>query len=43
MIYHSPKEPDRLLKSGNFLDGEDIVPGFKLAIAELFENLNYYF
>ncbi len=36
LVYHSP-EPDRLLRMGDLLDGEDVVPGFSMAIAELFQ------
>lgn len=36
LVYHSP-EPDRFLRVGDRLDGEDVVPGFSMAIAELFE------
>ncbi len=36
LVYHSP-EPDRLLRVGDCLDGENIVPGFAMAVSELFE------
>jgi len=36
LVYHSP-EPDRFLRPDNTLDGEDVVPGFSMAVAELFE------
>jgi Uma2 family endonuclease len=39
LVYRSSKEPDRLLKSTDSLDGEDIVSGFSLPIAELFQKL----
>jgi len=38
LVYRSSQEPDRLLKSIDSLDGEEIVPGFSLAIAELFQS-----
>ena len=41
LVYRSSQEPDRLLKSVNSLDGEEIVPGFTLAIAELFQKLAF--
>jgi Uma2 family endonuclease len=36
LVYHGP-EPDRFLRIGDNLDGEAVVPGFSLAMAELFE------
>ncbi|AFY62194.1 Uma2 family endonuclease [Synechococcus sp. PCC 6312] len=36
LVYHS-SEPDQLLGMGDSLDGEDIVPGFSMAVNELFE------
>ncbi|MEG4484673.1 Uma2 family endonuclease [Microcoleus sp. D2_18a_B4] len=41
LVYGSSQEPDRLLKSVNSLDGEEIVPGFTLPIAELFQKLAF--
>ncbi len=41
LVYRSSEEPDRLLKSIDSLDGEEIVPGFSLAIAELFQKLGF--
>ena len=41
LVYRSAEEPDRLLKSTDFLDGEEIVPGFTLAVAELFQKLAF--
>jgi len=41
LVYRSSQEPDRLLKSIDSLDGEEIVPGFSLAIAELFQKLAF--
>jgi Uma2 family endonuclease len=40
LVYHSP-EPDRFLRSGDALDGEAIVPGFSMAVAELFEEWDF--
>lgn len=36
LVYHSP-EPDRFLRVGDSLEGEDVVPGFSLPVVELFE------
>jgi Uma2 family endonuclease len=41
LVYRSSQEPDRLLKSIDSLDGEEIVPGFSLAIADLFQKLGF--
>jgi len=41
LVYRSAQEPDRLLKSVDSLDGEDIVPEFTLAVAELFQKLDF--
>ncbi|MEG4504000.1 Uma2 family endonuclease [Microcoleus sp. F6_B4] len=41
LVYRSSQEPDRLLKSTQSLDGEEIVPGFSLPIAELFQKLAF--
>ncbi|NJS42056.1 Uma2 family endonuclease [Candidatus Gracilibacteria bacterium] len=38
LVYRSAEEPDRLLKSADSLDGEEIVPGFTLSVADLFQN-----
>ena len=40
LVYHSP-EPDRFLRPGDTLDGEVIVPGFSMAVAELFEEWDF--
>jgi len=40
LVYHSPS-PDRLLRLTDSLDGEDVVPGFVLAVAELFAELEF--
>lgn len=39
LTYHSAQEPDRLLKSGDVLDGEDVIGGFSLPVANLFAPL----
>jgi Uma2 family endonuclease len=41
LVYRSSQEPDRLLKSADSLDGEDIVPDFTLPVAELFQKLDF--
>lgn len=41
LVYRSAQEPDRLLKSGDFLDGEDVIPGFTLLVADLFQKLSF--
>lgn len=40
LVYRSPS-PDRLLRRDDSLDGEDVVPGFSLTVAELFEELDF--
>jgi len=40
LVYHSPS-PDRLLRLEDSLNGEEIVPGFSLAVAELFPELEF--
>ena len=41
LVYRSSQEPDRLLKSTQSLDGEEIVPGFTLPVAEFFQKLAF--
>jgi hypothetical protein len=41
LIYRSAQEPDRLLKVKDYLDGEEVIPGFSLAIADLFQELDF--
>ncbi len=41
LVYRSSEEPDRLLKSIDSLDGEEIVPGFSLPIGDLFQKLGF--
>lgn len=40
LLYHSP-EPDRLLLPQDALDGEGVIPGFSMAVAELFEEWDF--
>jgi Uma2 family endonuclease len=40
LVYHSP-EPDCLLRPQDTLDGEDIVHGFSMSVAELFEEWDF--
>ena len=41
LVYRSAQEPDRLLKGKDSLDGEELIPGFTLAIADLFQKLDF--
>ncbi|MGB3494171.1 MAG: Uma2 family endonuclease [Elainellaceae cyanobacterium] len=41
LTYRSAQEPDRLLKSVDSLDGEDVIPGFTLPVADLFQKLSF--
>jgi Uma2 family endonuclease len=41
LVYSCAQEPERLLKSSDFLDGEDIVPGFTLPVADLLQTLSF--
>src|SRR4028119_1110470 len=41
LVYRSSQELDRLLKSTYSVDGEEIVPGFILPIAEFFQKLAF--
>jgi Uma2 family endonuclease len=41
LVYCSAQEPDRLLKSIDSLDGEDVIPGFTLPVADLFQKLSF--
>ncbi|PSB12128.1 hypothetical protein C7B61_06645 [filamentous cyanobacterium CCP1] len=41
LVYRSGQEPDRLLKSSDFLDGEDVIPGFMFPVADLFQKLSF--
>ncbi|MEQ9483766.1 Uma2 family endonuclease [Coleofasciculus sp. F4-SAH-05] len=40
LVYHSP-EPDRLLRPQDTLEGDAIVPGFSMSVAELFEEWDF--
>ncbi len=41
LVYRSSTQPDRLLKSTDMLDGEDIIPGFMLPVSNLFQKLAF--
>ncbi|MBP0023613.1 MAG: hypothetical protein J7540_06420 [Roseofilum sp. SID2] len=41
LVYRSAQEPDRLLKSVDALDGEEVIPGFTLRVADLFQKLSF--
>ena len=41
LVYRSATEPDRLLKRGDFLDGEDVISGFTFPVADLFQSLSF--
>ena len=41
LVYRCAQEPDRLLKSVDCLDGEDVIPGFTLPVADLFQKLSF--
>jgi len=41
LVYRSAQEPDRLLKGKDSLDGEEVIPGFTLSIADLFQQLDF--
>lgn len=41
LVYCSAQEPDRLLKSADTLEGEDVIPGFSLPVADLFQKLSF--
>jgi Uma2 family endonuclease len=38
-VYHGPGKPTRVLDERSTLDGEQVVPGFTLAVANLFLNI----
>lgn len=40
LIYHS-QQPEKLLRKGDSLDGEDIVPGFSLPVSDLFKEWDF--
>lgn len=39
LVYRCAQEPDRLLKSVDSLDGEEVIPGFTFPVADLFQKL----
>jgi Uma2 family endonuclease len=41
LVYRSGYEPQRLLTSGDFLEGEEVVPGFTFPVADLFQKLSF--
>lgn len=41
LIYRCAQEPDRLLKSVDSLDGEEVIPGFIFPVADLFQKLSF--
>jgi Uma2 family endonuclease len=41
LVYRSAQEPDHLLKGKDYLDGEEVIPGFTLAVADLFQKLDF--
>jgi Uma2 family endonuclease len=40
LVYHQP-QPDKLLQVNDNLDGEEVLPGFTLAVKDLFMELNF--
>ena len=40
LVYHEP-EPERLLRPQDTLEGDAIVPGFSMPVAELFEEWDF--
>ena len=38
--YHSP-QPDSLLKAGDAVDGEDVIPGFSMPLSKIFAELDF--
>jgi len=41
LVYRSAKEPDRLLKQSDSLDGEEVIAGFTMPLSELFQKLAF--
>jgi Uma2 family endonuclease len=41
LVYRSSPSPDRLLKLADALTGEDVIPGFSLPVADLFQKLSF--
>lgn len=40
LIYHSPEE-HQILREGDVISGESVIPGFTLPVSELFAELNF--
>ena len=40
LIYHS-SQPDQLLRSGDMISGEEVIPGFTVPVSELFAELEF--
>lgn len=40
LVYHSA-QPDRILKAGDWLDGEQVLPGFTFPVDELFAEYDF--
>ncbi len=40
LVYHM-QQPDRLLRSGEVMDGEQLIPGFTMPVAQLFAELDF--
>lgn len=38
-VYHSPGDPTRVLSESDSLEGEHVVPGFTMPVADLFRNV----
>jgi Uma2 family endonuclease len=38
-VYHAPGEPTRVLHESDALDGEQVVSGFAMPVADLFRNV----
>lgn len=41
LVYRSAQEPDRLLKAIDSLDGEEVIPGLTVPVADLFQPLSF--
>jgi Uma2 family endonuclease len=41
LVYRCSQEPERLLKSIDFLEGEDVVPGFSLPISDFLQTFSF--
>ena len=41
LVYRSGYEPQGLFTSGDFLEGEEVVPGFTFPVADLFQKLSF--